>query len=102
MTSIDIQIIAFGLLGLLLVYWGKKRPYERTTLCGTEQFKSYRHKAIAKLIDALLWGLGLGGLVSATLLIFMEHAPFWGLLMLLLAAAFTFEKDYYNNLRRKQ
>ncbi len=102
MTAIDIQIIVYGLVGLVLIYWAKKRRFERTTIYGTEHFPSYRHKASAKLMDALLWGLGLSGLVSATLLIFMEYAPFWGFLMLLLAAAFTFEKDYYNNLRRKQ
>ncbi len=102
MTSIDIQIIDYGLIGLALAYWAKKRRFDRTTIYGTEQFQSYRHKTSAKLMDALLWGLGLGGLVSSTLLIFMEHAPFWGFLMLFLAAAFAFEKDYYNNLRRKQ
>ena len=102
MTIIDIQIIAYGLLGLGLVYWAKKRRFDRTTIYGTEQFQSYKHKAGAKLIDALLWGLGLGGLVSATLLTFMEYAPVWGFMMLLLAAAFAFERDYYNVLRRKQ
>lgn len=102
MTIIDIQIIAYGLLGLILIYWAKKRRFDRTTIYGTEQFPSYRHKAGAKLMDALLWGLGLGGLVSATLLTFMEYAPAWGFLMLLLAAAFAFERDYYKVLRRKQ
>lgn len=100
MTTIDIQIVAYGLLGLALVYWAKKRRFERTTIYGTEQFPSYRHKASAKLMDGLIWGLGLGGLVSATLLIFMEYAPFWGFLMLLLAAAFTFEKDYFRKVCR--
>lgn len=95
MTTIDTQIVAYGLIGLALVYWAKKRRFERTTIHGTEQFPSYRHKASAKLMDALLWGLGLGGFVSSTLLIFMEYAPFWGVLMLLLAAAFTLEKDYF-------
>ena len=95
MTAIDIQIIAYGLLGLALVYWAMKRRFNRTTIYGTEQFHSYKHKAGAKLVDALLWGLGLGGLVSATLLTFMEYAPLWGFMMLLLAAAFAFEKDYF-------
>ena len=95
MTAIDIQIIAYGLLGLTLVYWAKKRRFERTTIYGTEQFQSYKHKAGAKLVDALLWGLGLGGLVSAALLIFMEHAPIWGFLMLLLTAVYAFEDDYF-------
>ena len=102
MTTFDIQIITYGLLGLAFVYWAKKRRFDRTTIYGTEQFPSYRHKAGAKLMDALLWGLGLGGLVSATLLTFMEYAPAWGFLMLLLAAAFAFERDYYKVLRRKQ
>ena len=100
MTTIDTQIVAYGLIGLALVYWAKKRRFERTTIYGTEQFPSYRHKASAKLMDGLIWGLGLGGLVSATLLIFMEYAPFWGFLMLLLAAAFTFEKDYFRKVCR--
>ena len=100
MTAINIQIIAYSLIGLALLYWAKKRRFERTTIYGTEQFPSYRHKASAKLMDALLWGLGLGGLASATLLIFMEYAPFWGFLMLLLAAAFTFEKDYFRKVYR--
>lgn len=95
MTAIDIQIIAYGLLGLLLVYWGKKRRYERTTLCGTEQFKSYRHKVGARLFDALLWGLGFGGLASAALLLIIEYAPAWGFLILVLAMAYAFEKDYF-------
>ena len=95
MTIIDIQIIAYGLLGLALVYWAKKRRFDRTTIYGTEQFPSYRHKAGAKLVDALLWGLGLGGLMSASLLVFMEYAPVWGFMMLLLAAVFAFEKDYF-------
>lgn len=102
MTAIDIQIIAYGLLGLALVYWAKKRRFERTTIYGTEQFQSYKQKAGANLVDALLWGLGLGGLVSAAMLTFMEYAPVWGFMMLLLAAAFAFERDYYNVLRRKQ
>ena len=95
MTIIDIQIIAYGLIGLALVYWAKKRRFDRTTIYGTEQFQSYRHKAGAKLLDALLWGFGLGGIASATLLVFMEYAPGFGFLMLLLAVAFAFEKDYY-------
>ena len=95
MTIIDIQIIAYGLIGLALVYWAKKRRFDRTTIYGTEQFQSYRHKAGAKLLDALLWGFGLGGIASATLLVFMEYAPGFGFLMLLLAAALMFEKDYY-------
>lgn len=95
MAIIDIQIIAYGLLGLGLVYWAKKRRFDHTTIYGTEQFQSYKHKAGAKLMDALLWGLGLGGLVSAALLTFMEYAPVWGFLMLLLVAAFAFEKDYF-------
>lgn len=102
MTSFDIQIIAFGLLGLILIYWAKKRRFDRTTIYGTEQFPSYRHKAGAKLMDALLWGLGLGGFVSATLLTFMKYAPVWGFLMLLLAVAFAFEKDYFKTCRRSQ
>ena len=52
-------------------------------------------------MDALRWGFGLGGLLSATLLIFMEYAPVWGFMMLLLAAAFAFEKDYFRY-KRKQ
>jgi sterol desaturase/sphingolipid hydroxylase (fatty acid hydroxylase superfamily) len=95
MTAIDIQIIAYGLLGLALVYWAMKRRFNRTTIYGTEQFHSYKHKAGAKLVDALLWGLGLGGLVSVALLTFMEHAPIWGFLMLLVAAAYAFENDYF-------
>ena len=102
MTSIEIQIIAYGLLGLILIYWAKKRRFDRTTIYGTEQFPSYRHKAGAKLMDALLWGLGLGGFVSATLLTFMKYAPVWGFLMLLLAVAFAFEKDYFKTCRRSQ
>ena len=100
MTAIDMQIIVYGLLGLALVYWAKKRRFERTTIYGTEQFKSYKHKAGAKLVDALLWGLGLGGLISAVLLTFMEHAPVWGFLILLLAAVYAFERDLYTTLRR--
>ena len=95
MTIFDIQIIAYGLLGLVLIYLAKKRRFDRTKIYGTEQFPSYRHKAGAKLVDALLWGLGLGGLVSAVLLTFMEHAPIWGFLMLLLAAVYAFENDYF-------
>ena len=49
MAIIDIQIIAYGLLGLALVYWAKKRRFDRTTIYGTEQFQSYKHKAGAKL-----------------------------------------------------
>lgn len=101
MNSIDIQIIAYGALGLVLVYWAKKRRFERTTIYGTEQFHSYKHKAGAKLVDALLWGLGLGGLVSACLLTFMEYAPVWGFMMLLLGAALLFEKDYITAFRRR-
>ncbi len=100
MTIIDIQIIAYGLIGLALVYWAKKRRFDRTTIYGTEQFQSYRHKAGAKLLDALLWGFGLGGIASATLLVFMEYAPVWGFLMLLLAAAFAFEKNYFKTCGR--
>lgn len=101
MTAIDIQIIAYSLLGLTLIFWAKKRRFERTTMYGTEQFHSYRQKAGAKLIDAILWGLGLGGLASASLLIFMEHAPVWSFLMLLLALAFSFERDYFSRNYRK-
>lgn len=99
MTVINIQIVAYGLIGLALIYWAKKRRFERTTIYGTEQFPSYRHKAGTKLMDALIWGLGLGGLATATLLVFMEYAPGFGFLMLLLVVAFAFEKDYY---RRKR
>ena len=102
MTTIDIQIIAYGVLGLVLVYWVKKRRFDRTTIYGTEQFQSYKHKAGAKLVDALLWGLGLGGLISAALLTFMEHAPIWGFLMLLLAAVYAFENDLYRRVSKER
>lgn len=95
MTSIDIQIVAYGALGLVLVYWAKKRRFDRTTIYGTKQFSSFQNKLKSRLIDALLWGFGIGGLLSATLLVFMEYAPVWGFLILLLAVAFAFEKDFY-------
>lgn len=101
MTSVDIQIIAYGVLGIVLIYWAKKRRFERTTIFGTEQFPSYKNKVKARLMDALLWGLGIGGLASATLLIFVEYAPGWGFLMLLLGAALLFEKDYITAFRRR-
>lgn len=100
MAIIDIQIIAYGVLGLVLIYWAKKRRFERTTIYGTEQFSSFQNKLKTRLMDALLWGLGIGGLLSAALLIFMEYAPAWGFLMLLLATAFAFEKDYFKTCRR--
>lgn len=100
MTIIDIQIIAYGVLGLVLIYWAKKRRFDRTTIYGTEQFSSLQNKLKTRLMDALLWGLGIGGLLSAALLIFMEYAPAWGFLMLLLAAAFAFEKDYFKTCGR--
>ena len=100
MTAIDIQIIAYGLLGLVLVYWTKKRRFARTTIYGREQFQSYKHKAGVKLVDALLWGLGLGGLVSSALLIFVEYAPIWGFLILLLAVALAYESEYFNTRKR--
>lgn len=101
MTAIDIQIIIYGLLGLALVYLAKKRRFERTTIYSTQQFTSYKAKIKARLIDALQWGFGIGGLLSATLLIFMEHAPVWGFLMLFLAAAFAIERDYYTTPKRQ-
>ena len=97
---IDIQIITYGLLGIALVYWTKKRRFKRTTIYATEQFQSYRQKAGARLLDALLWGLGIGGLLSATLLIFVEYAPAWGFLILLLAVALAYESEYFNTRRR--
>jgi hypothetical protein len=100
MTTVDIQIAACGVLGLVLIYWAKKRSFERMTVYGTEQFQSYRHKVGTRLIDALLWGLGSGGLLSAALLIFMEYAPVWGFLMLLLAVALAYESEYFNTRRR--
>ncbi len=95
MTSIDIQIMVYSPFGLFLVYWGKKRRYERTNIYGKEQFKSYGHKAGSRLFDSLLCGLGFGGLASAALLVIVEHAPVWGFLILVLAVAYAFEKDYY-------
>lgn len=100
MTSIDWLIIACGVLGLALVYWGKKRRFARTTIYGTEQFQSYRHKVRSRLMDAMVWGLGLGGLLCAALLTIMEYAPVWGFMMLLLAAAFAFEKDHFKTCSR--
>lgn len=95
MTAIDIQIIAYGLLGIALVYWTKKRRFERTSIQGTELFPTYQHKLKTKLVDALLLGLGAGGILCAVLLIFIEYAPVWGFLILLLGAALAFEKDLY-------
>lgn len=99
MTQIDTLIIVCGLLGLALVYWAKKRRFQRTTIYGTEQFQTYPQQLGSKLLDAMLWGLGLGGIGSATLLVFVEYAPVWGFLILLLAVAFAFEKDYYRDKR---
>ncbi len=94
------QILGSLALGLISIYWVKKRRFERTTGCGTERFQSYQHKAWARLLDALLWGLGIGGLLSATLLIFVEYAPTWGFLILLLAVALAYESEYFNTRRR--
>lgn len=100
MTAINAQIVFFFALGITLIYWAKKRRFERNTIYGTEQFPSYQHKLRTKLMDALLWGLGIGGLLSATLLTFMEYAPAWGFLVLVLAAAFAIEKDCFRKAYR--
>lgn len=93
MTAINAQISFYLVLGITLIYCTKRRRFERTTIHGTEQYQSYRHKVKSKMIDALLWGLGIGGFLSATLLTFMEYAPAWGFLVLVLVAAFAIEKD---------
>jgi len=51
-------------MGILLIYWSKKRRFDRRNALGIEQFGSLFEKIIGVLFDAILWWSGVTILFS--------------------------------------
>ena len=84
MTEMDVLIGTSAVVGLLLIYWGKKRKFSRLNQLGIEQFSSYGQKIGAMTLDALLLGGGFGLLGIAGIVCLFEYAkPLFSLLVLL-------------------
>ncbi len=99
MTEIDFYILLLSLAGTALLYWGKRRAYQRMSAHDQGPAPGYGSMLAAKLADGLLIVFGGSMLASAALLLAAEYAGEWLALGVILYIAFLFEREYYERRR---
>lgn len=84
MSENDVLIVASAITGSGLLLWNNKRKFSRLNRIGVEQFKNFRQKIGATLLDTVLLGCGLGFLGAAGIGVLVEYAqPFLSILVFL-------------------
>ncbi|NJD24845.1 MAG: hypothetical protein FIB06_05510 [Betaproteobacteria bacterium] len=88
------EYIHFGALflgiGAWLIYWKRKRAFNRTNEYGVERFPSYRRKVFSVSADFLIDMGGKSLLSLGVLLIAFQYVDTWGGLLLLPLFFFVF------------
>lgn len=78
----DIAGILLLLTGAVLLYWQRKRKYDRSNDYGVERLPSYFGLFRARLADSILILIGSGSLVMGVVLLAFQHMELWGWLVL--------------------
>lgn len=97
--SIVFYCLLLAAAGLSLIYWSKRRSFQRLNDVGYETFPSYWRKVVSKLGDGALLIGGYGLSAAAILVLFSEYAPEWLVLGLILYVAFLLEDEWYGRRR---
>jgi hypothetical protein len=71
MAAEYLWVVLLMFFGAWLLYWRKKRKFDRLNKHGIEKFGSYLEKAKADAFDALLLWLGYASLISAVIALLM-------------------------------
>jgi uncharacterized membrane protein YphA (DoxX/SURF4 family) len=82
MTVEYLWIAALMFFGVLLLYWRKKRKFDRVNEQGVEVFKSYPKKVRADAFDTLLLWAGYVSVICGVLVLMGIHQPVLGLVSL--------------------
>lgn len=69
MLGTYLWIIVLMTFGGWILYWRKKRKFDRTNEQGVEVFSSYRKKSITKIFDGVLLWVGCGAIIVSAFLI---------------------------------
>ena len=87
-------------MGLSLVYWSKRRTFQRLNDVGYESFPSYWQKVVSKLGDGALLVVGYSLSASAVLIVLFEYAWEWVALGVVLYIAYLLEDEWYGRCRK--
>lgn len=74
MSETDIYTAVLTVVGIVLVVWKSKRRFDRLNQLGIEQFANFSQKVGARVLDGILYAIGLVFLVTAAIVFFIEHA----------------------------
>ena len=69
MVGTYLLVATFMFFGAWLLYWRKKRKFDRLNAHGIEKFESYRAKAKAEAFDTLLLLLGCASFISGVFML---------------------------------
>lgn len=75
--------IAATLVGIALLYWQRKRRFDRTNSFGVQRFPSYFGKLRATAWDGFLWLVGVTLLSAGVIGLAHLHEATWGWIVLL-------------------
>jgi len=99
MNDVDLYCILLVLAGSCCAYWGKRRSFMRLNQVGFEEFPSYGRKLIAKLTDSGLINLGYGLIAGAVLILVVEYAFAWLVMVMVFYVAFKLDEEWYGRRR---
>jgi len=71
------------LIGVLLLYWQRKRKYERSNDYGVERLPSYFGLFKARLLDSMLIIAANGALLAGVFMLAFEYVDSWGWIVML-------------------
>lgn len=95
MNSTVVYCLLLAAVGISLIYWSKRRSFQRMNDVGYEMFPSYWKKVSSKLGDGGLMIAGYGLSASAVLIMLFEYAWEWLVLGLILYVAFLLDDEWY-------
>ncbi len=96
MSYIDVLCVAMILGGGYLVYWEKKRRFDRVNHLGIEEFPSYRHKVACRLADTLIASTGTGAVGAAVVMLLIAHAAEYLMLAFILYIAIKIDHERHS------
>jgi hypothetical protein len=73
MTGNILWVVLLMFFGALLLYWRKKRKFDRLNKHGIEVFGSYLEKAKADVFNYLLLWVGYASLISSIVMLLMTN-----------------------------
>ncbi len=99
MNSVTLYCLLLAGIGVILVYWAKKRGFVRENSFGVERFPSYGGKVLSKLADGILQATGYACVGAAIFIILIEYASEYLALAIILCIAFKLDDEWHQRRR---